>query len=344
MTILCTTCGARVGAGQAYCTSCGARINAVPEASRAPTRAEQTRRPAEAPTERLAVRAATSRRAQPPDTAPSSIGSRNAATHSKTFRQRIASYRTAMIAVALTMLLSGGAVAAVMLGKHAKIASHHHVAPPTTAVGTTPQAQMTNGTPIPPTPPPAATTMPQSSATSGTATPPPATTTAPAAAQPATATAMPQSSGPTGTATPPPGLTTASAATQEPTTTGPSTPTPPPATAASTASDDQAILASINGHWTAIGQGRFADAYHYLGPGLATGEARWVSHHEADRIVSVSDAFHVVQTNGTTATVAVDELRTEDAHGCRAWSGQYTLTNADGRWLINGTTVHPTRC
>jgi hypothetical protein len=104
------------------------------------------------------------------------------------------------------------------------------------------------------------------------------------------------------------------------------------------------VLDSIDGHWKAIGEGRFRAAYGYLGPALATGESRWVSNHEADGITSVSYEFHVVRNGGSTATVAVDQLRTEDAHGCHNWSGDYTMIKADSKWLITGTTIQPTPC
>jgi hypothetical protein len=115
-------------------------------------------------------------------------------------------------------------------------------------------------------------------------------------------------------------------------------------TGAPLSADDEAALASINGHWKAIANHRFADAYGYLGPALASGQSTWVSNHQGDGITSVSYAFHVVQNDGSAATVAVDQLRTVDVHGCERWSGDYAMTKQNGRWLINGTTIHATPC
>jgi hypothetical protein len=104
------------------------------------------------------------------------------------------------------------------------------------------------------------------------------------------------------------------------------------------------VTTAIDGHWQAIKDHRFSDAYGYLGGPLATGESTWVSNHQADGIQSVSYQFHVARNDGSTATVAVDALQTVDTHGCKNWSGDYTLTKQDGQWLINGAAIQATPC
>jgi hypothetical protein len=130
------------------------------------------------------------------------------------------------------------------------------------------------------------------------------------------------------------------------------TPIVPVSTETPTPSAEAAVLRAMQGHWDAITSGRFDEAYAYLGPNLAKGQASWVSSHERDGISDIHYTFSVRDVNGDTATVDILNLQTKaqsartasNPEGCLRWSGNYVLVRQSERWLINQANVSSTPC
>jgi ribosomal protein L40E len=124
---------------------------------------------------------------------------------------------------------------------------------------------------------------------------------------------------------------------------------PPP-----TPSDDSLALTTMNGHWDAIREHRFSDAYEYLGPDLVAIHPRsdWITSHERDGIGDVQYRFRVRGVSGDSATVDIVALRTVAASavkpgnptGCVSWTGDYVLIRQGGRWLIDQANLSPGSC
>jgi hypothetical protein len=126
----------------------------------------------------------------------------------------------------------------------------------------------------------------------------------------------------------------------------------PVATPTPTPSQADAVLTAVQSHWDAIRSHRFDEAYGYLGPHLATGQASWVSAHEHDGITGIDYQFSVRDVNGDTATVDIVRLQTRaqsavsgtNVDGCLSWTGNYVLVRQYDRWLINQANVSSTPC
>jgi hypothetical protein len=115
-------------------------------------------------------------------------------------------------------------------------------------------------------------------------------------------------------------------------------------TGTSPASASPSVLGALNNYWQAINSDDFHGAYRYLTPGQE-GESSWVSSHEAAGIQSATFSGTATDVGGTTATVRVDSLRTQDqASGCQTWSGQYQMVEQGGTWLIAKAEITPSPC
>lgn len=110
--------------------------------------------------------------------------------------------------------------------------------------------------------------------------------------------------------------------------------------------DSVSAVQTLNAYWSDIRDHGFSTAFEYLAPGAA-------GHTEAEFIASEQEAgiknaqFHGTTTSesGSSATVRVDSLTTEDAkYGCRRWSGTYTLGREGGAWRIQKATLVPRPC
>jgi hypothetical protein len=105
-------------------------------------------------------------------------------------------------------------------------------------------------------------------------------------------------------------------------------------------------LDTLNKYWSDIRDHGFAEAYGYLGPGAAgKSESQFISSEEQAGVKNAQ--FHGTVTNetGSTATVNVDSLTTEDSEfGCRRWNGTYTLSREDGSWRIQKAALTPHSC
>jgi hypothetical protein len=112
------------------------------------------------------------------------------------------------------------------------------------------------------------------------------------------------------------------------------------------------VLRATEGHWEAIRNHRFDEAYAYLGPNLATGQSSWVSAHERDGISDVLYSFNVRGVTGDTATVDIVRLQTKaqsatsaaNPAGCLSWTGNYVLVRQADRWLINQANLASSPC
>jgi hypothetical protein len=105
-------------------------------------------------------------------------------------------------------------------------------------------------------------------------------------------------------------------------------------------------LETLNRYWSDVRDHGFATAYSYLAPGAAgQSESQFVSGEQRAHISNTQFHGTVTSNSGSTATVTVDSLITEDAQfGCRSWSGTYTLTQESGEWRISRAAITPHGC
>jgi hypothetical protein len=105
-------------------------------------------------------------------------------------------------------------------------------------------------------------------------------------------------------------------------------------------------LETLNTYWSDVRDHGFATAYSYLAPGAAgQSESEFVSGEQRAGISNAQFHGTVTSNSGSTATVTVDSLVTEDAQfGCRRWSGSYTLTKESGEWRISRAAITPHGC
>lgn len=106
-------------------------------------------------------------------------------------------------------------------------------------------------------------------------------------------------------------------------------------------------LETLNRYWSDIRDHAFATAYGYLASGAAAGQPESVFVSGEQRAHISNAQFHgtVTSNSGSTATVGVDSLVTEDAQfGCRSWSGTYTLSHESGEWRISRAAITPHGC
>jgi hypothetical protein len=106
-------------------------------------------------------------------------------------------------------------------------------------------------------------------------------------------------------------------------------------------------MEALNKYWSAIRDHGYATAFGYLTPGAAAGktESQFIASEEEAGIKNVQFHGKVTESSGSSATVAVESLTTEDAKfGCRRWLGSYTLTNEGGGWRIQRAELTPRSC
>jgi hypothetical protein len=132
----------------------------------------------------------------------------------------------------------------------------------------------------------------------------------------------------------------------------PSLPTTTPSPARGGPTEETAVLAVVNGHWTAIRNKDFATAYGYLAPSSTVSADAWIASHQQAGIDDVTHIFSVREISGDAATLDVTALQTR-AHGdqtssnpigCLNWSGTYTMTKQNGRWLISKAQISSAPC
>ena len=122
-----------------------------------------------------------------------------------------------------------------------------------------------------------------------------------------------------------------------------------------TASDPSpAMVAALDDYWLDIDRHEFSAAYGYYAPGATNlTEPQFISAEEHAGVKSASFTGTVnARTRSVNliersfATVAVTSLLTRDAqHGCRRWSGTYTmLLEESGQWQIQHVALTPRPC
>ncbi len=115
-----------------------------------------------------------------------------------------------------------------------------------------------------------------------------------------------------------------------------------------------AMLAALDDYWLDIDRHEFSAAYGYYAPGATNlTEPQFVSAEERAGVKSASFTGAVNARTGSVnviarsfATVAVTSLVTREAqHGCRRWSGTYTmLLEESGQWQIQHVALSPRPC
>jgi hypothetical protein len=112
------------------------------------------------------------------------------------------------------------------------------------------------------------------------------------------------------------------------------------------ASASSEALVTLNRYWSDIRDHGFAAAYGYLAPGAAgKSESQFIASEEEAGVRNAQFHGNVVTSTGSSATVAVESLRTEDSQfGCRHWTGTYTLGRNGGGWLIQRAQLTPHSC
>jgi hypothetical protein len=115
-----------------------------------------------------------------------------------------------------------------------------------------------------------------------------------------------------------------------------------------------AMVAALDDYWLDIDRHEFSAAYGYYAPGATDlTEPEFVSAEERAGVKSASFTGTVSARTGSVnviarsfATVGVTSLLTRDAqHGCRRWSGTYTmLLEESGQWQIQHVALSPRPC
>jgi hypothetical protein len=109
---------------------------------------------------------------------------------------------------------------------------------------------------------------------------------------------------------------------------------------------DAPPLRAVALYWSDIGAGEYAPAYALLVPGtIGLTGAQFVAAERGNRIKSVEFQGSVAASTNSSATVRVSLLRTVDAaHGCRLWTGSYSVVLRAGQWLIARGDITPHAC
>lgn len=130
----------------------------------------------------------------------------------------------------------------------------------------------------------------------------------------------------------------------------------PPAVAAATSSpsatasgasglgEQRAVADTIQRHFSLIRGHHFSAAYALLAPSLQTGESSWIAAHREDGIYSVEVAVQATLHSPVSATAKVAKMTTLDSHGCKNWSGTWSLQKIAGAWRISEANVTATPC
>jgi serine/threonine-protein kinase len=118
----------------------------------------------------------------------------------------------------------------------------------------------------------------------------------------------------------------------------PATPSPPDNTAQAIAAEDV-----VKAHWQAIEDHRFSQAYRYLANG--PGESGWVTGHQNDGIIDVQLDTSPGSVSGSSGTVQINSLVTEQDCGVQDWgSATVEMVKVGGQWLISDMNLSRTRC
>lgn len=114
------------------------------------------------------------------------------------------------------------------------------------------------------------------------------------------------------------------------------------------------MMAALHNYWADIERHEFAAAYGYYAPGATNlTEAEFTSSLERSGVKTVKfDGTVTASTKSldlldrSFATVAVTSLVTDDdEHGCRQWSGSYTMfLEESGLWHIQHAALDPRPC
>lgn len=120
-----------------------------------------------------------------------------------------------------------------------------------------------------------------------------------------------------------------------------------PSSESSPSSSSSEPLETLNKYWSDIRDHGFGEAFGYLAPAAAAGKTKsqFIASETEAGIKNVQFHGKVSEATGSTATLEVESLTTEDAQfGCRRWSGSYTLTNENGGWRIQRAELTPRSC
>jgi hypothetical protein len=114
----------------------------------------------------------------------------------------------------------------------------------------------------------------------------------------------------------------------------------------SSGSQSSEPLDTLNKYWSSVRDHGFATAYGYLSPGAAgKSESEFISSEEEAGIKNAQFHGTVTHESGSTASVSVQSLVTEDTQfGCRRWSGTYALVQESGAWRIQRAALTPHSC
>jgi len=107
-----------------------------------------------------------------------------------------------------------------------------------------------------------------------------------------------------------------------------------------------APLVAVERYWADIGAQDYAGAYgHLLAGSIGLTESQFISSEQGAGIEEVRFRGRFAGRSGSTATVDVRTLVTNDAqYGCRTWTGSYEMTDEDGTWLITRADLSPQPC
>lgn len=105
-------------------------------------------------------------------------------------------------------------------------------------------------------------------------------------------------------------------------------------------------LQTVQRYWRDIGDGKYGPAFRYLASGsVPQSQSQFVSDEQDAGIDNVDFSGQLAALAGSSATVAVTSLTTQDAQfGCRHWSGSYQLSKNGARWLIVRASIAPSQC
>jgi hypothetical protein len=106
------------------------------------------------------------------------------------------------------------------------------------------------------------------------------------------------------------------------------------------------VTSALDDYWSDIEHHNYLAAFGYFAPGAVdVTEAEFISSEEQLDITSVSFKGVVTAAAKSSATVGVISLVTHDReHGCRTWSGSYTMVLETGFWRILHAALSPQRC
>jgi Domain of unknown function (DUF4878) len=101
---------------------------------------------------------------------------------------------------------------------------------------------------------------------------------------------------------------------------------------------ENAVESAVRGHYRAIGDRKFEEAYCYFGPTQrddSGGQEQWIAGQEPNLITSSSiDSLEVQDISGSTAAAAVDVAIT-DKTGTHHFQITWHLVKEDGRWKLD---------